>query len=77
MDDRRNGLRQFEITGASFLGDPTKWDDLKAAVCTASNSNNVSFLLDSGTHLFKFRQQLNRDFDDEEARLYFNQTDVR
>ena len=76
MDDRRAGLRQFEITGAPFTGDPTKWDDLKAAVCTAANSGNVSFLLDYGTHLFKFRQQHDGDFDHEAARRYFNQTDA-
>lgn len=76
MDDRRTGLRQFEITGAPFTGDPTKWDDLKAAVCTAANSGNVSFLLDYGTHLFKFRQQHDGDFNHEAARHYFNQTDA-
>jgi hypothetical protein len=77
MDDRRSSLRQFEIAGASFTGDPTKWDDLKAAVCTAANSNNVSFLLDYGTHLFRFRQKVQgAELKDDEVRTYFNQTDA-
>jgi hypothetical protein len=67
------GIRQFDITGAPFTGDPTKWNDIKAAVCTAANTNNVSFLISYGTHLFKCRQELNSDPDDDQAMHYFRE----
>ena len=72
MDDRKtNGLRQFEITGAPFTGDPTKWDDIKGAVCTTATANNVSFLIENGMHLFKCRQELNADPDNSQAQAYY------
>ena len=72
MDDHKtNGLRQFDITGAPFTGDPTKWDDIKGAVCTAATANNVSFLIENGMHLFKCRQALNADPNDNQATAYF------